>query len=66
MNIKGYKSTIVEGLTEGELDNIQSLAEGILDGIATIKAGIDVAKGFVLGIDDNNNVEILREVTFNV
>lgn len=56
----------VGALKENELNLIQTFAEGILDSVATIRAGIQQVKGFLLKINDENNVEIIREVDIDV
>lgn len=56
----------VGALKENELNLIQTFAEGILDSIATIKAGVQQVKGFLLKINDENNIEIIKEVNVNV
>lgn len=56
----------VGALKESELNIIQTFAEGILDSIATIKAGVQQVKGFLLKVNDENNIEIIQEVNINV
>ena len=65
MGLKAKKTLEVGALKMSELDSIQSFAEAILDSVATIKAGRDSVKGFLLRIDDDGNIEIVKEVKFS-
>ena len=65
MGLKAKKTLEVGALKMSELDSVQSFAEAILDSIATIKAGRDSVKGFLLRIDDDGNIEIVKEVKFS-
>lgn len=65
MGLKAKKTLEVGALKMSELDSIQSYAEAILDSVATIKAGRDSVKGFLLRIDDDGNIEIVKEVKFS-
>lgn len=57
----------VQALKESELNSIQSFAECILDSVATMKAGLQNVKGFLLKVNDDNNVEIVgKGVEFNI
>lgn len=56
----------VGALKENELNLMQTFAEGILDSVATIRAGIQQVKGFLLKINEDNNIEIIKEVDINV
>lgn len=55
----------LEALKESELNCMQSMAEGILDSIATIKAGLKSLQGFMLRINNDNNIEIVKGIKFN-
>lgn len=65
MGLKAKKTLEIGALKMSELDSVQSFAEAILDSIATIKAGRDSVKGFLLRIDDDGNIEIVKEVKFS-
>lgn len=65
MGLKAKKTLEVGALKISELDSIQSFAEAILDSIVTIKAGRNSVKGFLLRIDDEGNIEIVKEVKFS-
>lgn len=65
MGLKAKKTLEVGALKISELDSIQSFAEAILDSVATIKAGRNSVKGFLLRIDDEGNIEIVKEVKFS-
>ncbi len=56
----------VAALKENELNLIQTFAEGILDSIATMKAGVQQVKGFLLRINEENNIEIVQRIDANV
>lgn len=56
----------VGALRESELNLIQTMAESILDSVATIKAGLETVKGYLLRVNEDNNVEIVREVCVRI
>lgn len=56
----------VEALKESELNFIQTMAESILDSVATIRAGLETVKGYLLRVNDDNNVEIVKEVSVRI
>lgn len=56
----------VEALKESELNFIQTMAESILDSIATIKTGLETVQGYLLRVNENNNVEIVKEVSVRI
>jgi hypothetical protein len=57
---------VVGALKEEELNGLQTMAESILDSIATIKAGRESVKGYLLRVNDDNDIEIIKEVHFRV
>lgn len=56
----------VEALKESELNFIQTMAESIIDSVATIKAGLETVKGYILRVNEDNNVEIVKEVSVRI
>lgn len=56
----------VGALKNSELTLIQSMAESILDSIATIKAGRESVKGYLLRADENGDINIVKEVSFHL
>lgn len=63
MNIRtNTSSSVFKPLSIGEIESIQSLAENILDSIHSIKAGIECLKGYLLKIDDDGNICVVREI----
>jgi len=57
----------VQALKFSELESIQSFAECILDSVATLKAGRQTLRGFLLKINDEMNIEIVgKDVECNV
>lgn len=56
----------VEALKESELSFIQTMAESILDSVQTIKAGLETVKGYLLRVNEDNNVEIVKEVCVRI
>jgi hypothetical protein len=56
----------VEALKESELNFIQTMAESIIDSVATIKAGLETVKGYLLRVNEDNNVEIVKEVSVRI
>lgn len=57
---------VVGALKEEELNGLQTMAESILDSIATIKAGRESVKGYLLRVNEDNDIEIIKEVNFRV
>lgn len=62
MKTEEQKGLTVGALSYAEISTIESLAQAILDSIATMKAGLKEVQGFLLRINEDNNVEIVSEV----
>lgn len=60
------KSIVVGALKDSELEFIQSMAEAILDSVATLRAGKESVRGYLLRINEDNDVEIVKEVNLRV
>lgn len=60
------KGIVVGALKEEELNGLQTMAESILDSIATIKAGRESVKGYLLRVNNDNDIEIVKEVNLKV
>lgn len=59
-------SIVVGALKDSELSVIQSMAEAILDSVATLRAGKESVRGYLLRINNDNDVEIVKEVNLRV
>lgn len=56
----------VEALKESELNFIQTMAESILDSVQTIRSGLNEVRGYLLRVNDDNNIEIVKEVSVHI
>ena len=57
---------VVGALKDSELEFVKSMAEAILDSVATLRAGKESVRGYLLRINDDNDVEIVKEVNLRV
>lgn len=57
---------VVGALKEAELIGLQSLAEAMIDSIATLRAGRESVKGYLIRVNNDNDVEIVKEVNLRV
>jgi hypothetical protein len=62
----GNNGIVVGALKDAELNGLQTMAESMLDSIATIKAGRESVKGYLLRVNEDNDIEIIKEVNFRV
>lgn len=66
LKTKEQDSFGVNALSVAEINTIESLAQSILDSVATMKAGLKEVQGFLLRINENNDVEIISEVNLRL